>query len=89
MEELRGLLQSYVEDSKEILGFLREQKSSDHELLIKLDTRLTMVLEQISKMLEDHEDRLRDVEKSKGYVVGYLAGAVAAAGIVIHFVFPK
>jgi hypothetical protein len=54
-----------------------------------LDTRLTLVLEQMTKIIEDHEVRLREVEGSKAHLVGYGAGITTVVGLIVHFLFGK
>lgn len=96
MDELKDLLKEYLKKGQ-------VEREGDHELLIRLDTKIDVVLSQMLKMLEDHELRLRTIdkrlsaaeakgEKSEGKVTGWLAGAafvLALVGDAIHFLFGK
>lgn len=70
MEELVQQLRGYVDDQRKIVDFLRARDADDHDLLIKLDTRLTEVLEKMKEILEDHEERLRVAEMISNRAVG-------------------
>lgn len=89
MDELKELLRQYIEDSKDIISALRHEKSADHDLLIKLDTRINDIFAKEAEILADHERRIRDVERWMWKAVGASSLISAAMATAVHLIVYK
>lgn len=56
---------------------------SDHDLLIRLDTKVDGMTAKLDKLTDDHEERIRALEMAR-WIVG---GAASAIGIIGGYVF--
>lgn len=59
---------------------------SDHDILIRLDENVRVLHEKVGKLTDDHEDRIRALEREANRWIGrqsVIGGAIGAAVSVI------
>jgi hypothetical protein len=59
-----------------------EHHPQDHDLLIRLDQKVDGLIQQVSALTDDHEIRIRYLERYVWKVIGALA--VIQIGVVIY-----
>jgi hypothetical protein len=60
-------------------------EENDHDLLIRLDEKVSQLINQVSSLTNDHEERIRNLEKWRWYVVGI----ASTLSILVPYVMEK
>lgn len=55
---------------------------SDHDLLMHIDAKLTLVIESFNKSIDDHECRIRCMESNQNKFLGVVIAVSTAIGII-------
>jgi hypothetical protein len=70
------------------------RRQSDHDLLVRVDERLSILISEFKEMkddtkdtIKDHDSRIDSLEKWRWYLVGLATAAGAVAGVVVPRLF--
>lgn len=66
-----------------------EQHSQDHDLLIRLDEKVGTLIEKVGTLTDDHEKRLRAIEKWVWKAIGALAISNILIVPIVIYLFLK
>lgn len=64
---------------------MKFMETHDHDLLIRLDEKFDSMIEKVDKLTDDHEKRLRSIEKYIWKAIGAIA--VVEIGLTIFSLY--
>lgn len=59
---------------------------TDHDLLIRLDEKVSAMHEKVNKMTDDHEQRIRTLEDQSNKWLGKQAILASAFGVIVTMI---
>jgi len=62
------------------------QAQSDHDILIRLDENVRILHEKVGKLTDDHEDRIRKLERETNRWIGRQSTIGGAIGVGAAFI---
>jgi hypothetical protein len=62
---------------------------NDHDLLITLHEKVSNLISQVSRLTDDHESRIRALEKFRWIIVGALIAVQAISDVIIYYLHSR
>lgn len=73
-----------LERLQEKLDEVQVHGASDHDILIELRVTQRAMLQTLAKVVDDHEARLRNIERRVQMAMGVIALVTVAASLILH-----